>query len=1097
VAVTEVATGAVRTAPADSEGVFRFPALPQGRYSLKVELDGFTPVTMTDISLAPAEVRNLGRLQLKVGRQTESVTVTAAATPVQTATSSRYGTVTADQLTNIQIKGRDIYGFMALVPGVMDTNLNRAFTTWTSMRDVTINGAPVTSKNIVVDGVSVVDEGGDGNAFVNPNIDAVGEVQVIANGFTAENGRNNGGLIIMTTKSGTSSFKGSGWYNARRKEWKSEAYFDKKEGNPKPLYHVNISGYSIGGPVIIPKVVNSGRLFFFFSQEFTDDLRAAGVTRANLPTALERMGDFSQTRTGNANGPGQGSLNVITDYRTGLPFPGNRIDPKDFHPMGARLLGLLPMPNDIHNQANNQYNAANSTFDTKPEHSRVSNTLRLDAVLNDRIRGSFKFTRDIENNLNNNALYIGSPYTVNNYVPGWIWSASSTQVLSSSMVNEMTVGYGHNNYGFRMEGDFDYTTLYRSAFGFDPPRLRPFSEVDGPPRLIEPQVQEWPYMPILGFSGGNRTGYASFQTGSLPLPRANLNDRWSFQDDLSLTRGRHNFKFGFYTEWTLKTEPGVPNYMGNYDFGHNAQNPFSSGNGYANALLGVFNTYTENTNRFDKRRQHWQTEGYLQDSWRVTPRFTLDYGVRLTHSGAFYDTNNSTAGFFAEDWNPAQAPLLYRPFCTTPNYVGTATCSAANQRAIDPRFPNVLLPSANIGNLIPGTGSQINGMRVNGVPGKNPGEYFSYTPLVVAPRAGFAWDINGDGKMALRASAGTFYNYPRPNQSLGNTAWDGFVGLPPVSFSRQIRWAKIDDVATYAGTFVEQPINVQMGRGEVRPLDLSHNFNVTFQRDVGFNTTAEVAFVANYSWTAGRGEDINRPLNNLYLLGDPSRMFNGNALSTNFLRTVYPGMGSVTRFFTRDERDINAQTLKYHSMQLSVQRRLTRGLQMGLAYTLAKGEGWTGWSQDILDADPTGGLNRLLNYGPTNVDRRHNLVVNYSYQIPTPLPNVPVVRWILGDWQVSGVTRYLSGTATGPNCTTNNTGIANTNPTLTPGASANCVYTGAGLYDVTRVDGVPEEDQPHFNPAAFAFRSRSARRWGTSATCPMASCVIRPGKTGT
>src|SRR5687767_12473762 len=226
VAVTELATGAVRTVPADSEGVFRFSALPQGRYSLKVEVDSFSPLTMTDISLAPAEVRNLGRLQLKVGQRTESVTVTAAATPVQTATSSRYGSVTADQLTNIQIKGRDIYGFLAVVPGVMDTNLNRAFTTWTSMRDVTINGAPVTSKNIVVDGISVVDEGGDGNAFVNPNIDAVGEVQVIANGFTAENGRNNGGLIIMTTKSGTSSYKGSGWYNARRKDWKAESYFD-------------------------------------------------------------------------------------------------------------------------------------------------------------------------------------------------------------------------------------------------------------------------------------------------------------------------------------------------------------------------------------------------------------------------------------------------------------------------------------------------------------------------------------------------------------------------------------------------------------------------------------------------------------------------------------------------------------------------------------------------------------------------------------------------------------------------------------------------------------------------------------------------------
>ena len=99
--------------------------------------------------------------------------------------------------------------------------------------------------------------------------------------------------------------------------------------------------------------------------------------------------------------------------------------------------------------------------------------------------------------------------------------------------------------------------------------------------------------------------------------------------------------------------------MGNYDFGHNAQNPFSTGNGYANALIGVFNTYTELTNRVDRDRRHWQTEGYLQDSWRVNPRLTLDYGVRLTHSGGYYDTRKSTAGFLEPSWDPKQAPRLY------------------------------------------------------------------------------------------------------------------------------------------------------------------------------------------------------------------------------------------------------------------------------------------------------------------------------------------------------------------------------------------------------------------------------------------------------
>ena len=152
-----------------------------------------------------------------------------------------------------------------------------------------------------------------------------------------------------------------------------------------------------------------------------------------------------------------------------------------------------------------------------------------------------------------------------------------------------------------------------------------------------------------------------------------------------MTRGRHNFKFGFYTEWTSKTEPGAQNYMGNYNFGHDAQNSFSTGNGYANALLGVFTTYTEQTNRFDKRRRHWQTEGYVQDSWRMKPRLTLDYGVRLTHSGRVLRHEQLDGGLLRGDWDRAQAARPVPAVLHDPTAPGTQTCAAANQRAYDQR----------------------------------------------------------------------------------------------------------------------------------------------------------------------------------------------------------------------------------------------------------------------------------------------------------------------------------------------------------------------------------------------------------------------------
>src|SRR5205823_2481733 len=154
-------------------GLFRLPGLAPGLYNVKVEMSGFKPVTMNQVQLTAGEIRDVGKLTLQVGGQTETVTVTAAVTPVQVETSARKGEITADELTNTPMKGRDIYGMLALIPGVQDTNFSRDFTDWNSAKLTTINGAPVNNKSLMVDGINVMDEGGTGNAYVNPNMDAV------------------------------------------------------------------------------------------------------------------------------------------------------------------------------------------------------------------------------------------------------------------------------------------------------------------------------------------------------------------------------------------------------------------------------------------------------------------------------------------------------------------------------------------------------------------------------------------------------------------------------------------------------------------------------------------------------------------------------------------------------------------------------------------------------------------------------------------------------------------------------------------------------------------------------------------------------------
>src|SRR4029078_13384891 len=203
---------------------------------------------------------------------------------VQVADSSRRSTLTQDDIAAIPTKGRDIFGMLGTLPGVQDTNLNRDFTQWRSAISVTINGMPSQNKDVRVDGINIVDEGGCGTAFVNLNMDAVGEVQVIANGYTAENGRNNGGMINVVTKSGSNVFKGSAWYNGRRDQFNENDYFRKVNKQAKPLYDVNISGYGFGGPLVIPGVIDARKVttnktFFFVSQEYTVDKRPTDTTR--------------------------------------------------------------------------------------------------------------------------------------------------------------------------------------------------------------------------------------------------------------------------------------------------------------------------------------------------------------------------------------------------------------------------------------------------------------------------------------------------------------------------------------------------------------------------------------------------------------------------------------------------------------------------------------------------------------------------------------------------------------------------------------------------------------------------------------------------
>ena len=250
------------------------------------------------------------------------------------------------------------------------------------------------------------------------------------------------------------------------------------------------------------------------------------------------------------------------------------------------------------------------------------------------------------------------------------------------------------------------------------------------------------------------------QSADEPIPRLNLSGRFFFNDDLSMTRGRHNFKMGVSLEYNRKTEPGSADYMGNFDFGHNANNPLSTGNGYANMLLGVFTTYTELTSRVDRDVRHWQNDFYLQDNWRMTPRLTVDLRRARAAQRVGLRSQQHEQRLLHRSLEVAARRRACTGWSARPACPGNQACAAGNQRAIDPANPNVFFSTAFTGNIVQGSGKQINGIVTGGMAGKKPGTYFTFPYFTYAPRAGLAWNVTGDGKTAIRALVGDLLQLP-------------------------------------------------------------------------------------------------------------------------------------------------------------------------------------------------------------------------------------------------------------------------------------------------------------------------------------------------
>ena len=226
VTLTSAETGAVRTANTDSYGTFRFQNLLPGKYNVTVKAAGFKTATQLGIDVAAEETHNAGRIVLEIGNVTETTTVVAEAQQVQTSSSEVSATVTSSNLEDLTLKGRDLFGYVKLVPGVIDTSTSRDVTSHSAFSSITINGntAESASLNFMVDGITDMDTGSNGSNHYEPNMDSIQELRILTTNYQAEYGRNSGGTITVVTKSGTKDFHGTAQWTHRHEEFNADTW---------------------------------------------------------------------------------------------------------------------------------------------------------------------------------------------------------------------------------------------------------------------------------------------------------------------------------------------------------------------------------------------------------------------------------------------------------------------------------------------------------------------------------------------------------------------------------------------------------------------------------------------------------------------------------------------------------------------------------------------------------------------------------------------------------------------------------------------------------------------------------------------------------
>jgi len=988
VTLANKATGVKQTAHADGQGAFAFPVVPVGTYELLVTMENFRPYKRTDLVIDLGSAVQL-EIPLELAGVNESVTVTEDAAQVETSDTKLGQVIGNRQVTALPLNGRSYTDLLAIQGGVTPITTSGAGNSTSgggfgtvpvagngNTGQFSIDGQRESANGFYLNGASVQETIGQ-QAGIIPNLDSIAEFRILTSNADAEYGGYSGGIINVITKSGGNDFHGSAFEFLRNTDLDSRGFFSPE----RSTFQQNQFGATVGGPI------RKNKVFFFGDYQGQRTIQGLETGLVQVPSLANRIGNFADaagTLTGQVNGAYLAQ--TLTDrlgygVAAGEPFytpnctstaqcvfPKAIIPQRAFSVPATRLLQYIPTPN-----------IGSGLFSSGAEKNRLNDgkgALRVD--FNSEKRGAFYL------------YYFADSYDQNNPYPSGFGGAtvpgfnalsngltqlivlSHTISFGPTAVNETRVSFTRLNNQLGTPQGGVGVSLADQGFATGPTGIQPgFPKYEGVETLY----------------------FNTFTVGTNPFSLGQMNNTYEASDNFSKVRGSHTLKFGGqYTRFKVKQ---LPNLVANGTFSFFGSGAQSTGNGFADFLLGLPDNYSQQSSpAFYELSVNAGV--FAEDSWRIRPNLTINYGLR---------------------WD------YVRPWSEEHNQISTLIYGENS----------VQFPGAPTGYVLPGD---------PGVPST-----IAPTPLNdFSPRLGIAYSpawssgflsklTGGPGKTSIRAGAGRFFTaiegltvaYPTGNPPYGLT----YVSPEPPQFAQPF-------VGALTGTQYVQQFPVNVPPYNVSPANpfttdwsryvplngaISYFYknrtpyamtaNVTIERQIGNSYLATASYVGSLGRYLLTSLGANPGVPSLCLgLSQPQDVapgtptcgpFGENGVYIRANGTIVNGTRApFSNEIGSDGYFANMGNSNYNALQLTLKR--TKGALTVLAsYSYSKSLDWSSNLQEQVNP-----YNYRQDYGPSAFDIKQNFVFSYNYELPLAKVFHAKDRLVEG-WAISGITRLATG----------------------------------------------------------------------------------------